>query len=55
MSALSIYNEAGHPVEAAITDFDTIAMRLGELGVLFERWQATRELYDDAEQETALL
>jgi 1,2-dihydroxy-3-keto-5-methylthiopentene dioxygenase len=54
MSALSIYNENGQPVEAVIRDYDTIAARLAELGVQFERWQATEPLAVDAEQAAVL-
>ena len=54
MSALSIYNENGQPVEAVIRDYDTIAARLVELGVQFERWQATEPLAADAEQAAVL-
>jgi len=54
MSALSIYNEAGEPVEAVSRDYDTITTQLAQLGVQFERWQATRPLADDADQEAVL-
>ena len=54
MSALSIYNEAGKPVETVIRDYDTIAAQLAQLGVQFERWQASRPLAHDADQEAVL-
>ena len=54
MSALSIYNETGQPVGSVIRDYDTIAARLAELGVQFERWQATEPLAADAEQVAVL-
>lgn len=54
MSALRVYDETGQPIESVIWDYDTIAARLGELGVQFERWQATEPLSDSAEQEAVL-
>jgi len=54
MSTLSIYDEAGEPVEKAITDFDVIASRLSEYGVQFERWQADEPLADDANQDEVI-
>lgn len=54
MSALRIYNEAGQPLEPVIRDHDSITARLSEIGVQFERWQATEPLASDAEQEAVL-
>jgi 1,2-dihydroxy-3-keto-5-methylthiopentene dioxygenase len=54
MSALRIYNEAGQPLETVIRDHDSITARLSEIGVQFERWQATEPLASDAEQEAVL-
>ena len=54
MSTLSIYTEAGQPLEAVIRDHKTIASRLAELGVQFERWQATKPLSADADQDDVL-
>lgn len=54
MSALRIYDEAGQPTEAATSDFETIATKLAEQGVQFERWEASENLPDDAEQDALL-
>jgi 1,2-dihydroxy-3-keto-5-methylthiopentene dioxygenase len=54
MSALRIYNEAGQSVEAPTNEFETIAAKLSEHGVQFERWQATEALADDADQDAVL-
>lgn len=54
MSTLRIYDEAGQPTEVATNDFDTIAARLADHGVQFERWQATEKLADNAEQAEVL-
>jgi 1,2-dihydroxy-3-keto-5-methylthiopentene dioxygenase len=54
MSALSIYDENGQPVEATIREHNAIAARLAEQGVQFERWQATAALSDEADQAEVL-
>lgn len=54
MSALRIYDEAGQPIGAETRDFENIAAQLAEHGVQFERWQATENLADDAEQAAVL-
>lgn len=54
MSALRIYDETGQPIEAETRDFASIAAQLAEHGVQFERWQATENLPDDAEQDAVL-
>lgn len=54
MSVLQIYDEAGQPVSAPISDLDSIVAQLAEHGVQFERWQATEKLADDAQQEAVL-
>ncbi len=55
MSRLTIYNEGD--IEAPILDtddFDVIAGELDKAGVRIERWQADRELADDADSETII-
>ena len=54
MSALSIYNENGHLLEDVIRDHDSIAARLGDLDVTFERWHAEQPLAEDADQPAVL-
>jgi 1,2-dihydroxy-3-keto-5-methylthiopentene dioxygenase len=54
MSALSICDENGQPVETTITDHHSIATRLAEHGVQFEQWQTTAELSATAEQDEVL-
>lgn len=54
MSALSIYNENGQLLEDVIRDHDSIAARLGDLDVKFERWQAEQPLADHADQQQVL-
>ena len=54
MSALSIYDESGLQISETITDFDVISPLLSDLGVQFERWQASQPLTEEAEQEEVL-
>jgi 1,2-dihydroxy-3-keto-5-methylthiopentene dioxygenase len=54
MSALSIYDDNGQPLEAVIRDHAAIAARLAEHGVQYEQWQATAALTEAAEQEEVL-
>lgn len=54
MSALTVYDENGHPLEEAIHDHADIAARLAEHGVQFEQWQATAALSATAEQAEVL-
>jgi 1,2-dihydroxy-3-keto-5-methylthiopentene dioxygenase len=55
MSELTIYAEAdaGTPL-LQTQDFDEIRLRLGEAGIRIERWQADRELPDDAGSDTII-
>lgn len=54
MSVLQVFDEAGQSLGPATGDFETIAARLAEQGVQFERWQATAELAADARQDEVL-
>jgi 1,2-dihydroxy-3-keto-5-methylthiopentene dioxygenase len=54
MTALSIYSDAAEPEAEMITDFETIAAELNQLGVQFERWQASQPLAKDATQQSVL-
>ena len=54
MSLLSIYPEHQPEKAETIDDFDTIADRLREIGVQFERWEADCKLGPDATQDTVL-
>lgn len=56
MSELKIYPEAGAQgaPEAVYTDFAGIRDRLAEIGVQFERWEASRPLSFDAGQDEVL-
>lgn len=53
MSALTIHSDEGQALQT-LTDHASIAATLGELGVQFERWQASRPLADDADQAAVL-
>ena len=55
MSELTIYaeNDAGTPL-LKTGDFDEIRRRLGEAGIRIDRWQADRELPDDADSDTII-
>jgi 1,2-dihydroxy-3-keto-5-methylthiopentene dioxygenase len=54
MSLLTIHAENRPEAAEVVRDFDAIADRLRELGVLFERWRADCELSDAAGQEEVL-
>jgi 1,2-dihydroxy-3-keto-5-methylthiopentene dioxygenase len=54
MSALTIYREDGTPTGAAECNHEAIAAALQPLGVRFERWQADRNLSEDAGQDEVL-
>jgi len=55
MSTLTVYKESDGKSPLSVTnDFDEIASRLGEAGVRLERWQADREVADDADNDTIL-
>ena len=54
MSALSIYDEQGQQIEETTHDFSVISAILEDLGVQFERWDASRPLADDAGQDEVL-
>lgn len=51
MSELRVYRENDPLFNLAYTDQEAIARELDAIGILFERWQADRELADDASQE----
>jgi 1,2-dihydroxy-3-keto-5-methylthiopentene dioxygenase len=55
MSELTIYAaaDAGTPL-LQTQDFDEIRSHLGEAGIRIERWQADRELPDDADSDTII-
>ena len=55
MSQLTVYaeNEPGVPL-LDTNDFDRIADELSKAGIRIERWNADRELADDADNETIL-
>ncbi len=54
MSSLSVYSEAGEPLQGPLREFDAIRATLSELGVQFERWQAEAPLGADAAQQDVL-
>lgn len=54
MSQLSIYDEQGSVAQPAITAHDEISKAMAEIGVRFERWEATQPLAVDAEQADVL-
>jgi len=51
MTVLSIYNNDASGTPEHIRDFDQIARRLDQVGVLIERWDATKELSENAQSE----
>ncbi len=55
MSHLTVYNEddAANPL-LATEDFAEIAAALGGAGIRIERWQADRDLPDDADSDTII-
>ena len=55
MSRLTVYPEAGGERALRSTeDFDEVVDVLGSAGVRFERWQADRELANDADNDTII-
>lgn len=54
MSALTVYRSDGSAAAPPLTDHNAIARMLGELGVQFERWDASRPLAPDASAEDVL-
>ena len=55
MSQLTIYpDSASDEVILSTDDFDEISGELGKAGIRIERWQADRELPDDADEETII-
>lgn len=55
MSQLTVYaeNEPDVPILSTV-DFDEIAGELGRAGIRLERWEADRELDDDADNDTII-
>lgn len=54
MSELRVYRENDSLFNLAYTDQEAIARELKTIGIRFERWQADRELADDASQEEVI-
>lgn len=53
MSELRIYEESGRPLSVH-TDFEGIRSELEKIDVLFERWEANRQLDPDATQDEVI-
>lgn len=51
MTVLSIYDEQGNPIESPTRDIDAIISQLKHYDVEFERWDASINLNDDADQD----
>ncbi|MGR9088459.1 MAG: 1,2-dihydroxy-3-keto-5-methylthiopentene dioxygenase [Gammaproteobacteria bacterium] len=54
MSALTVYAGERPDSGETVTDFGGIRSRLDQIGVQFERWTASRELPEDADQEAVI-
>jgi len=54
MSRLAIYDDAGNRTSDSISDHAAISSALSELGVRFERWQASAPLSAEAGEEEVL-
>jgi 1,2-dihydroxy-3-keto-5-methylthiopentene dioxygenase len=54
MTALTIYDENGNRSGETLTDRATIASRLNDIGVQWERWEASQTLPAKASQEEVL-
>jgi 1,2-dihydroxy-3-keto-5-methylthiopentene dioxygenase len=55
MSQLTIYTESDSETEIfSSDDFNSITETLGKAGIRIERWNAERELADDADNETII-
>ena len=55
MSQLTVYADTDGTTPLLTTeDFDEIAAQLGDAGITLERWQADRELADDADNDTII-
>lgn len=55
MTTLSIYSDNDPDRETTYSDFDTIAAKLDEAGVRLERWEASRPLSPEADQDEVLV
>ncbi|WP_031432657.1 1,2-dihydroxy-3-keto-5-methylthiopentene dioxygenase [Methylomarinum vadi] len=54
MSQLTVYNDRSAEPGRQFSDFDDIAAQLQQIGVQFERWQASQEFAEDADGDTVL-
>lgn len=54
MSQLKIYSDNAPANPRLVTEHTAIARELDAIGVLFERWEANRELADQADQEEVI-
>jgi len=54
MSVLTIYDDVDTKTMASYRDFEAIAEELAGIGVVFERWQAERELAPQASNEEVI-
>jgi len=55
MSELRIYSDANpNKAEKVLTQFESIRDALAGIGVEFERWQATKQLYEHASQDEVI-
>jgi 1,2-dihydroxy-3-keto-5-methylthiopentene dioxygenase len=54
MTALTIYDETAGGKGETLKDFSAIAAKLEEIGVQFEKWEASKPLSPDAGQEEVI-
>jgi len=54
MTTLSVYDLDGKAIGSPIQNFANVSKKLSDVGVLFERWEASQPLAENAEQEDVL-
>ncbi len=54
MSVLQVYDEVGQPLSKPTSDINVITSQMNELNILFERWETTVDLPENASQEAIL-
>jgi len=54
MSSLQVFDESGQSLSESMNDAGIITSQMNELGIQFERWETTKDLPEDADQETVL-
>ena len=54
MSELQVFDETGQPLSESTSNIDSIISQMNQLNIIFERWETSVNLPDDADQESIL-